>query len=117
MNCKKTFKKIKFIKNKTNKRFEININLPPVVCVCKISKITETINIRVKYVPSSNLIEITSFREAYENKHLNITFEQFVSKMFDFLEKNLKPESLEVEVCRNDGKIVDWSVSYSNFKK
>lgn len=106
------FKEIEIIPNTEKKRFLITICLPGIVGVCAIAKITETVKLKVRYIPTSYLIETSSFRKVFSNFHGEFTFEEFVSKLYDYLEKELKCEKLEVELFRDDGKLIDWGVKY-----
>lgn len=112
----KIFQRITFIENKTGKEFRIKINLRPFVMKCSISGITESMNIEIEYVPGKLLIETASIRQAFKSSNLTTSFEELTSGLWDYLNENLNPISLRVRCFRNDGKVIDWGVEYSNFR-
>lgn len=109
-------KEFRYFENETGKEFLIKMYLPKIVIRCELSGITETIGIDIKFIPSSLLLDTVHFRKAFQNVHFEGIFETIVSDVFNHLEKNLKPKSLFVKVYRDDGKMLDWSAEYSNFK-
>lgn len=106
---------IQTIPNKTGKHFVVDLILPTTMIQCSISKIVEGVIIKLRYIPSDVLLEVSSFRKCFENKHLEITFEELVSGIYEHLNHLLLPVNLYVEVEKTSEKSSKFIVSYGNF--
>jgi len=107
----------KTIANISQKRFEIEMNIPDTVIICSVANITESVKIQIKYIPNQLLIETSSLRNSFLNSDFKTTFEEFTSDLYDALYELVKPIGLSVYIYRNDGKLMDWGVTYSNLNK
>lgn len=106
--------KLKTIPNLSKKRFEIEMNVPDVVITCSVVGIVESIKIQIKYTPDKYLLETSSFRNSFLDTDFKTTFEELTSDLYDALYETIKPVGLSVRVYRNDGKLLDWGVTYTN---
>lgn len=78
--------------------YEINISFPEFTCLCPRSGYPDFAIIKVNYVPDKKIVELrslklylNSFRDSY------ISHEEAANKIYEALERVLRPRFLEVE--------------------
>ena len=77
--------------------YEIHISFPEFTCLCPRSGYPDYATIVIKYVPDKKIVELKSLK-LYLNSYRNlyISHEESTNKIFDVLQKKLKPRFLEV---------------------
>ncbi len=81
----------------TERDYEINISFPEFTCLCPRSGYPDFATIKITYVPDKKIVELKSLK-LYLNSYRNtyISHEEVTNKIFNELNKKLKPRFLEV---------------------
>ncbi len=77
--------------------YEINIAFPEFTCLCPRSGYPDFATIKINYVPDKKIIELKALK-LYLNsfRDVHISHEEVTNKIYEELEKKLKPRFLEV---------------------
>ncbi len=77
--------------------YEINIAFPEFTCLCPRSGYPDFATIKINYVPDKKIIELKALK-LYLNsfRDVHISHEEVTNKIYEELEKRLKPRFLEV---------------------
>jgi len=77
--------------------YEINISFPEFTCLCPRSGYPDFATISVYYVPDRKIVELKSLK-LYLNsfRNIHISHEEATNRIFEELQKKLKPRYLEV---------------------
>ncbi|OGW04598.1 MAG: NADPH-dependent 7-cyano-7-deazaguanine reductase QueF [Nitrospinae bacterium RIFCSPLOWO2_02_FULL_39_110] len=77
--------------------YKIEINFPEFTCLCPRSGYPDFATIKINYIPDKYIIELKSLK-MYLNNYRNqyISHEAATNKIYDDLNKILKPRSIEV---------------------
>lgn len=77
--------------------YEINITFPEFTCLCPRSGYPDFATIRINYVPDKKIVELKALK-LYLNsfRDVHISHEEVTNKIYEELEKKLKPRFLEV---------------------
>ncbi len=81
----------------TYRDYEISINFPEFTCLCPRSGYPDFANIGLIYVPDKKIVELKSLK-LYLNsfRDVRISHEEATNKIYEELEKILKPRYIEV---------------------
>ncbi len=77
--------------------YEIDINFPEFTCLCPRSGYPDFAVIIIKYVPAAKIVELKALKlylNSFRDQH--ISHEEVTNRVFDLLQKKLKPRYLEV---------------------
>ncbi len=77
--------------------YEINIAFPEFTCLCPRSGYPDFATIKINYVPDKKIVELKALK-LYLNsfRDVHISHEEVTNKIYEELEKRLKPRFLEV---------------------
>jgi 7-cyano-7-deazaguanine reductase len=77
--------------------YEIDINFPEFTCLCPRSGYPDFATIIIKYTPADKIVELKALKlylNSFRDQH--ISHEEVTNRVFDMLQKKLKPRYLEV---------------------
>tara|TARA_R100001530_G_scaffold119534_2_gene86712 strand:+ start:497 stop:814 length:318 start_codon:yes stop_codon:yes gene_type:complete len=83
--------------------------IKPFYNICPITKQREEMNIEIVYKPNKHLLELGSYREFFKNG-FDCYVEEIAQKVFDHINKLIKPKELKVRVFMLEEKLTPWTV-------
>ncbi len=81
------------------KDINVEIETHEFTCICPWSKLPDYANLKIKYVPKRYCVELKSLKYYLQSfRNVGIVHESVVNRIFDDINKSIKPKKLLVEL-------------------